>query len=279
MKGKIVDLASCTMIHGDVHLAIITDDVDSTGVCVYVNPHGKNLEDDTVTFRLVSSFDFKFRGKPRCVGLSPGILAVGTNSGLVVVSGYDYKATVIVSYKSKMSVLMEIPLSYKSKMSVLMEIPPPQGNNRSYFVTSVQLSMGVTENVDIENRLYVAYKRKLEKVIKEDPMRPMGVCCYDLGNLSKHSASFSARFALDGRDIDNDIDNGGICALDAGTGNLVVGRNDGLYIYAAKYRSGVAPIDGGEILMCCVPSSSEMGEGETSVSDTSTQMASYALLA
>ena len=245
VKGRIVDLASCTMIHGDVHLAIITDSVDSTGVCVYVNPHEKNLEDDTVTFRLVSSFDFKFRGKPRCVGLSPGVLAVGTNSGLVVVSGYDYKATVIVSYKSKMSVLMEIPLSYKSKMSVLMEIPPPQGNNRSYFVTSVQLSMGVTESVNIENRLYVAYKRKLEQVIKEDPMRPMGVCCYDLGNLSKHSASFSTRFALDGRDIDNDIDNGGICALDAGTGNLVVGRNDGLYIYAAKYRSGVAPIDGG----------------------------------
>jgi len=124
-----------------------------------------------------------------------------------------------------------------------------------------------------------------------------GVCCYEIfpsnATSSSHYNSYyqnciESRVDLDGRDVANDA----LCGLDAHTGNLVVARSDGLYVYSPKDHRGAAAVEGEKYAMCSVPppySSLHRARLDDDVSDGNTSNAnniaaavsasSYALIA
>ena len=85
-----------------------------------------------------------------------------------------------------------------------------------------------------------------------------GVCCYEINPSNATSSShynsyyqncIETRVDLDGRDVANDA----LCGLDSHTGNLVVARTDGLYVYSPRDHRGAAAVEGEKYAMCSVP--------------------------
>jgi len=234
-KGRIVGISAYTSANDNAHVAVISDHSESIGICVHIDPHlyltsisdkdrvsgSPNKLPASCVFQPSSTFDFKYRGKPRCVNVTPSPspqtpnqfkVAVGTDKGVIVIYTYSYSNSTTADTQQR-----------KFKLNVLQEIPPPtasgEDSNIVHSVTSVKIS---------GDKLYACYKRRSNSTKQgsdgldggtgkadDERMRPTGVCCY---NLSKGGKSVESRFDLDGRDVTS----GGICDLDDGTGNLVV---------------------------------------------------------
>lgn len=120
---------------------------------------------------LVSSPWLESSGNACAVDIAPGIVAVGTDAGVVHVYTYGGGRNVLRSY---------------------LTIPPPPSPGLS--VATCKISVGTDKA-----HVFVAYRRALNS---SSPRSNVGVCCYDMplpGPSPTHLSAPSARHDLDGR--------------------------------------------------------------------------------
>lgn len=267
-KARIVGLATCSLSSPSpststktsqssnkfsssiLYVAAITDTPNTIGVVVHANPHlmlsfrppssssssvegSGNTKTPYSSFYKPSSlgpFNLTAHGKPRCVTILPGVVCIGTDSGVVLI--YVFKCNTVDNSGGKLSLVAEIPA-------------PRSGSNsdgdgegkKMYSVSSVELigpssnetnsSNGSESNI---HRLFVSYRRRVGTSKDSSPAKPSsgnntnpsstsgpsgGVCCYDLGGLripgrpipssntgmSTNAPVVSARYDMDGRDV------------------------------------------------------------------------------
>ena len=84
-------------------------------------------------FQPMTKFDQKHRGRPLCVDVSVGIVAVGTDSGMVVL--YQYKTS--PGSGNNMNAALG-GCNGTNKLSVLMEIPPPHASSLELELEGVE---------------------------------------------------------------------------------------------------------------------------------------------
>ena len=227
----------------NVYVACISDSAQSVGISVHRNPHlylndlaaldesKKNNKDNShpkVTpkvecFQPLGTFDQRHRGRPLCIDIKPGIVAVGTDTGMVILYSFN-----MVNGSAAQGSLGGC--NGTNKLNVLMEIPPPHadggtgsqdsgvavgnGSNANlsptngslgqHSVTFLKLVMekgrGATVNVPSstkvsshkQTKLYVTYCRSGSDGVVSQATQGHnvgihntggGVCCYDLGVL------------------------------------------------------------------------------------------------
>jgi hypothetical protein len=123
------------------------------------------------------------------VDIVPGIVAVGTDTGAVLVFAYD---------ESKHN------STNAGGLKRYLRIPPPPAGGLE--VVSVRVSVGgaggdanVNVNAHAKASIFVAYRRSTNATVQ---MSTAGICCYDMplpGNSSTSISGPSARHDLDGR--------------------------------------------------------------------------------
>jgi hypothetical protein len=124
------------------------------------------------SFSLASSWN-ESSGNACTVDIASGIVAVGTDAGVVHVYTYGGTRHVLRPY---------------------LTIPPPPSPGMS--VATCKISLG-TDKASV----FVAYKRALNS---SSPRSNVGICCYDMplpGPNSTHLSAPSARHDLDGRHV------------------------------------------------------------------------------
>lgn len=233
-KARIVGLATASSA-GDssndsiLYVASVTDTLETVGVVVHSNPHlmlsmlppssatGVSTSNEYSSYYKPSEgFNFTTNGRPRCVSVLPGVVCVGTDTGVVLIYAFDCKSS-------------------KGKMALVAEIPAPRGVVEKsegntlpmYAVSSVELigprtsgekesiaQKSFSPNSDV-HRLFVAYRRRVQtdgSGATPGSGPSGGVCCFDLGGLripgkplqvglSANAPVVSARFDMDGRDV------------------------------------------------------------------------------
>ena len=128
-------------------------------------------------------------GHACAVDVVPGIVAVGTDNGVVHVYTYGVGRPILRSY---------------------LTIPPPPSPGLS--VASCKISVGQDKAC-----VFVAYKRALNS---SSPRSNVGVCCYDMpvpGPSPTHVSAPSARHDLDGRYVPSS----GLCDAVGNGGNTL----------------------------------------------------------
>lgn len=237
--GGIVAVAACrtTTNHKTLHLAIISQHQ----VCVWEDPHlhlscRRPLTDPKPTDGtryLLNAWNAAKDGVASAVDVAPGIVAVGTDIGAVLI--FIYGATTGRSSGQG-----------KYALHLYLRIPPPPASGIN--VVSVKLSAGRDNERKVS--VFVAYRRTQDF----QTVSTAGICCYDVPAPGPHSTSATAPLArhdLDGRHVSSP----GLCdAVFTAEGvSLTVARPDGLYTYSETQKIGVAPIDGTKLAMCLVP--------------------------
>jgi len=148
-KARIVGLATCSLStttktsqssnkssSSILFVAAITDTPNTIGVVVHANPHlmlsfrppssssSSTVEGDGNTKTPYSSFykpsslgafNLTAHGKPRCVTILPGVVCIGTDSGVVLI--YVFKCNTIDNSGGKLSLVAEIPAPRSSNSS------------------------------------------------------------------------------------------------------------------------------------------------------------------
>lgn len=216
--ARIVGVACCSSSNNNVnnnckdhYVASITDQRDTTGIIVHVNPHlrletslppqtammrgannnggGNTPSKYSMYYRPSSEFKFKHHGDPRCVSVQPGVVCVGTDTGVVLIYVFDCRhrhdhgnncnnnnnsnsGTVGVGSHGKMALVAEIPAPRGGDNS--------QGNDSLYCVSSVELipppssEFGMMDSTNHQkqqqqqashnnnsiHRLFVSYRRR-----------------------------------------------------------------------------------------------------------------------
>ncbi|KAL9180902.1 hypothetical protein ACHAXT_009707 [Thalassiosira profunda] len=271
-KARIVGLAACTHpsaakgganggASNTLYVAAVTDAPGSTGVVVHANPHlalsslpPSSASNATAATKLGAhswcctpsgAFDCAAHGNPRCVSVLPGVVAVGTDAGWVLLYVFKCDGRTGRSRGGKLALVAEVPAPRSGGGTDSEE------RKDAHCVSQVEL-IGPAEEEDGSgsggiHRLFVAYRRRRVPSAAEgesaDPAGEAaannapntapaasgpsgGVCCYDLGGLripgrhnkpplpSKGGAAagssapvVSARYDLDGRDVGS----GGLC--------------------------------------------------------------------
>jgi len=266
-KARIVGLATCSLSPSSLtnttqtsqssnkssssilYVAAITDTPNTIGVVVHANPHlmlssrppssssSSTVEGDGNTKTPYSSFykpsslgpfNLTAHGKPRCVTILPGVVCIGTDSGVVLI--YVFKCNTVDNSGGKLSLVAEIPAPRSSNSS-----DGDGEGKKMYSVSSVELIGPSSNETNISNgsesnihRLFVSYRRRVGISKDSSPAKPSsgsntnstsgpsgGVCCYDLGGLripgqpipssstgmSTNAPVVSARYDMDGRDV------------------------------------------------------------------------------
>jgi len=318
-RGNAVAAAFSSM--GHLFVAAITDETESggtvagatvagasgkettVGVCIMVDPH-LHLSEDVMGINNSTKHDSnmivyrppptsvppssnqrrKTRIKPKCVDISPNHVAVGTNTGKVLIYVYHH-------YDPQPPGTKKPKHSPTSGMRLFMEIPPPGGDgDQSHSVATVKFALldakgnAVTPNhnskstskgvtTKLNQCLFVCYHRRKTPSSHSntaDTDKPQqqttttttttttsdtpfaGVCCYNL--TTQPTSSLRPNSPRSRADLDNrEIPSGALCDYDFTSGNFMVAWNDGLYFYNPDSRAGAAPVDGNKIAMCCLP--------------------------
>jgi hypothetical protein len=245
-------------------LACVTDARHTTGIIIHTNPHlrlrttlppsvasGSGESNEYSKYFHPHSFNFK-NGNPRCVSIKPGVVCIGTDTGVVLVYVLDCKN--------------------EGKMGMVAEIPAPRGGSEErpmYCVSSVELIAPNQEGGMY--RLFVSYRKREEA----EGSTAGGVCCYDLGglrvpgskttSLNPNAPVVSARYDMDGRDVPTSCLCDGIstppslfsrdnhAVAEKMTPRYAVARGDGLHLYSCTEKVGVCPVEGNKIGMCSLP--------------------------
>jgi len=239
----IIALATCrsTDGHRPLHLACIS----KQQLCIWEDPHldlscRLPLASPRLTERtrriFLDSWNSSKDGHPAAVDVVPGIVALGTDTGAVLVFVYGSLAATGTSTRSATG-------SRRQGIHLYLRIPPPPSDGMS--VASVKISPLQPEN---ENRsmtnVFVAYRKSQES-------QNAGICCFDMPTPGPNAATLSApsaRHDLDGRHVATS----GLCdAVATPEGyHFTVARNDGLYSYNSSTKIEVAPIDGPKLSIC-----------------------------
>jgi hypothetical protein len=193
-------------------------------------------------------------GDARVVAIAPGLVAVGTSTGVVLVYAYNSQSPNSSSN------------SNNNSLRQYLRIPPPP--TEGHVVVTVHLSTtgaatastaGNATASSHKAHVFVTYDRPASGRADEETagMATAGLCCYEfpLPLTSTSSATLSApsaRHDLDGRHV------GAATLVDRGTTAaaatfVTVARPDGLYSYSPTERVAVAPIDGPKLCMTVVP--------------------------
>lgn len=244
----IIALATCrsNQGHGPLHLACIS----KQSCVVWEDPHlhlscrlpltaPRQTEGTRYSFEFWNSSK---DGSPSAVGIVPGIMAVGTDTGAVLICTYGSNTKSNANSRNSDG-------TNKQNISVYLRIPPPPA---PMSVVSVKISKGKGTSNQSEGRVsvFVAYRRSKESQTGS----AAGICCYDMPTPSPTSTSISApsaRHDLDGRHVAMS----GLCDAVATEEGFffTVARSDGLYTYSQTQKIGVAPIDGTKLSICVVP--------------------------
>ncbi|KAL7550009.1 hypothetical protein ACHAWF_014291 [Thalassiosira exigua] len=241
-RARVVGLACCSSRpasnEGDstiLYVAAVTDAPGSPGVVVHANPHlalsslpPSSPVDGADAFQKSEraacfappasrAFDVSAHGKPRCVSILPGVVAVGTDAGAVL----------LLTFRPS-----DDP-SVGGRLAPVAEIPPPRaGGGAEAEARREGGSQFAVERVELiapagssgMHRLFVAYRRRRAVRTSEGPSAGTdgasaaaagpsgGVCCYDLGGLrisgrpsppgtASNAPVVSARYDVDGRDV------------------------------------------------------------------------------
>lgn len=171
-------------------------------------------------------------GEPKVVAAAPGIVAVGTTTGAVLLWTFR-------------------PHQPSVAMRKYLRISPPP--TEGHEVVTVHLSITTNSKAHV----FVTYDRPQNPTSSsesdQDGMATAGLCCYEfpLPSGSSTLSAPSARHDLDGRHVASPQ------LVDAGRASsvsfLTVARPDGLYSYSATERTAVAPIDGNKLVMAAIP--------------------------
>lgn len=232
----IIALAACRSSEGHrpLHLACIS----KKHVCIWEDPHlflscrlPLTSPRTTEGPKFTQSWNSTKDGIPSAVDLVPGIMAIGTETGAVLV--FVYRA---IGNRST------------GKISLYLRIPPPPAPGMS--VVSVKISLGQPDHNEHKTSVFVAYRRSQES----QSVSAAGICCYDVPTPGPNSGTMSApsaRHDLDGRHVAAS----GLCdAMATAEGYyFTVARTDGLYTYSQTQKIGVAPIDGAKLSICVIP--------------------------
>jgi hypothetical protein len=241
---SVLGIAACRMSTGgqivDEHDVVHLVCISAQQICVWEDPHihlscrrpltPPPVPSEARTVYLQSSWR-PTDGNCRVVDIIPGIVAVGTDTGAVL----------ILTYSPDLSVSTSRPQGLRT----YLRIPPPPTQNLE--VVSVKISL-----VNDKASVFVAYN--FTGSVSVSQMSTAGVCCYDFPVPTPSSPSLSApsaRHDLDGRYV------GSSTLVDALTTQrgleLSVARPDGLYSYSQTERIGVAPVDGTKLALCLIP--------------------------
>ncbi|CAB9515961.1 sorting-associated protein 11 homolog [Seminavis robusta] len=196
-------------------------------------PLARNLTSiDDCTCYLLDSWNTSKDGAPSAVDIVPGIVCVGTDTGVVLVCTYGSTSA----------------RSAGSGIQRYLRIPAPPQSLRSCSVVSVRCAVDGERKVSV----FVAYRRSQDSQNSSSS----GICCYDMPAPSTNSSSspapsVSARHDLDGRNVSGS----GLCdAVVTREGlHFTVARNDGLYTYSRTQKISVSPIEGTKEQICLVP--------------------------
>lgn len=218
-NARIIGVSTCSSTSfsnnsnsNDHYVASITDERGTTGIIVHVNPHlrletslppqtaNNNSSNNnaataasqySMCYRPSSEFKFKHVGNPRCVSIQPGVVCVGTDTGVVLIYVFDchhhynndHGNTDNNNNSGTAAVVGH------GKIALVAEIPAPRGvggNNNSqgsneslYCVSSVELipppesEVNARDNANQQNqqqqasynngimhRLFVSYRRR-----------------------------------------------------------------------------------------------------------------------
>lgn len=255
---KVVGIAACrhNKGNGPVHLACISD----KRVVVWEDPHihlscrqpltQPRPSSDVKTYTMQHPLSSSSEGHCLVVDIVPGIVAVGMDTGAVLIYVYT---------------------DSRPNLRTFLKIPPPPADG----VEVVAVKMALTEP---RANIFVAYR--LAANATPQMSSAAGVCCYEMpipGNNMTTLSAPSARHDLDGRYV------GSSSLVDAATyaSGMQLGvvctsvlllsvhalyvrphkssqwyiqaRPDGVYSYSRTERTGVAPIDGTKLAFCVVP--------------------------
>jgi len=233
----IIALAACRTHerHRPLHLACLS----KTQVCVWEDPHLNlscrlpltlpRFQADATKYDF-DSWNSSKDGNPSSVDLKPGMIAIGTDTGAVLICTYGSNSSSKSAGRKK------------NAFKVYLRIPPPPA---PMSAVSVKISQK-----DGRVSVFVAYRRSKDSQSGSSA----GICCYDMPTPSSLSASISApsaRHDLDGRHVTVS----GLCdAVSTDEGFFfTVARSDGLYTYSQTQKVGVSPVDGSKLSISVVP--------------------------
>ena len=192
-------------------------------------------------------------GDPVVLDMLPGLVAVGTDQGAVLVWTFR-------------------PHQPSLAMRKYLRIPPPPTDGHRV----VTVHLGCTET---KAYVFVTYDRPQASSVTDnndqDGMATAGLCCYEFPMPSGSStlSAPSARHDLDGRHVAS------ASLVDAGAAFLTVARPDGLYSYSSTERIAVAPIDGTKLAMATIPPPVPAIPVRETTAALSNAMTGYALVA
>lgn len=241
-----------------LYVAAITDAPGTVGVVVHANPHlmlSSSLPSSTTTTTSTSAdttlrnffswyykpltFNFENHGKPRCVSILPGVVCVGTDTGIVLVYVFPINRPGHAGGNGGSSSAG----NNGRRLSLVAEIPAPQGNSiddgkkkkkKMYSASSVHLigpsdsSSFILEDGgsttvatgtslfcsgDSGNsiyRLFVSYRRRII-LSTTTHVREGG-----LSSSSSSSPSLSSPGGVEGNNQSSTSSTGGVCCYDLG---------------------------------------------------------------
>lgn len=178
----VIGIATCRLQRG--HKAVHVACLSRTQLCVWEDPHlhlscrrpltSPASTEDAKIHLLAAAAPWNVSNDGYCqvVDIVPGIVAVGTDTGAVLVFVYDE--------------------SRNTGLKRYLRIPPPPAGGLE--VVSVKVSLW-----DAKASIFVAYRRSSNASVQ---MSTAGICCYDMplpGNSSASISGPSARHDLDGR--------------------------------------------------------------------------------
>lgn len=259
---KIVQTVCCSDHETDnftlgknIYVASISDAQQSIGVTVQRNPHlylndldvledskkgtsslsmSSNITPKQECFQPLGKFDQKYRGKPRCVDIKPGLVAVGTEKGMVILyefrtGGGNASSLGGCNGTNKLTVLMEIPSPNFESTVLLQDLSSPSRNRRDptvevsnvqYAVSSLKLvfekcnesaSSNAQKKKSRHVKLFVTYCRSKdsdESISQGMPSQNKsaggGVCCFDIGVIGEDTSNNSSLLSPNNRhDLDS----------------------------------------------------------------------------
>jgi hypothetical protein len=186
---RIIGIATCRLSagHKPVHVACLA----RTQLCVWEDPHlhlscrrpltSPVSTEDVLVYHLATPWNTANDGFCQVVDIVPGIVAVGTDTGAVLVFSYD---------ESK----------HGTGLKRYLRIPPPPAGGLEVVSVRVCVSASVGGgDANAKASIFVAYRRSSNATVQ---MSTAGICCYDMplpGNSSASISGPSARHDLDGR--------------------------------------------------------------------------------
>mmetsp|Transcript_27771 Transcript_27771/g.42540 ORF Transcript_27771/g.42540 Transcript_27771/m.42540 type:complete len:1320 (+) Transcript_27771:112-4071(+) len=289
--SKVVSVAVCSDHESDnikagknIYVASVTDNLNSVGVTVHRNPHlylngasgldsshdghasAKILVTPNVEcFQPFGKFDHKNRGRPVSVDVQNGLVAIGTDTGMVIIYSFNTRMSTIKADNGTGSMAMG-GYNGTNKLSVLMEIPPPHAtgdegkpgaymaNQFSFAASCVKLvcdkvvgKNGKKNNSNVKGersnstavvnnaRLFVTYRRSVASTIASIQMGSSG----GANARSQNAASVARGGSSSSSSNNNSKIGGGVCCYDL----------DGLNTATPNARYD---LDGREVISSCL---------------------------